>query len=73
MINNAGVADLAPLHETSIESWNRVIAVTLTGTFLGMKYAIPIMRRVRAERPCARVAAICRILQGHGDEVSNTY
>jgi hypothetical protein len=26
----------------------------------------------RAERPCARDASICRILQGDGDEVSNT-
>ncbi len=45
MVNNAGVAELAPLHEISIESWNRVIAVTLTGTFLGMKYCLPVMRR----------------------------
>jgi hypothetical protein len=27
---------------------------------------------VRAERPCARDASICGILQGDGDEVSNT-
>jgi hypothetical protein len=26
----------------------------------------------RAERPCARDASICRILQGDRDEVSNT-
>ena len=45
MVNNAGAAELAPLHEISVESWNRVIAVTLTGTFLGMKHAIPVMRR----------------------------
>ncbi len=45
LFNNAGMADVVALHETSIESWNRVIAVTLTGTFLGMRYALPIMRR----------------------------
>ena len=45
LVNNAGVAELAPLHEVSLESWNRVLAVTLTGTFLGMKHAIPVMRR----------------------------
>jgi hypothetical protein len=27
---------------------------------------------VRVERPCARDASICRILQGDADEVSNT-
>src|SRR5215831_7850886 len=45
MFNNAGVAEMAPLDETSLESWNRVLAVTLTGTFLGMKYCLPVMRQ----------------------------
>jgi meso-butanediol dehydrogenase / (S,S)-butanediol dehydrogenase / diacetyl reductase len=45
MVNNAGMATLTPLDEISLESWNRVIAVTLTGTFLGMKYCLPVMRR----------------------------
>jgi len=44
LFNNAGMAEIAPLEDTSVESWNRVIAVTLTGTFLGMKYALPVMR-----------------------------
>src|SRR4029453_12443788 len=44
MVNNAGLAEPAPLDEISLESWNRVIAVTLTSTFLGMKYCLPIMR-----------------------------
>jgi len=45
MFNNAGAADVARLEDTSLESWNRVIAVTLTSTFLGMKYCLPIMRQ----------------------------
>jgi len=45
MFNNAGMAEVATLEETTLESWNRVLAVTLTSTFLGIKYAIPIMRR----------------------------
>lgn len=45
MFNNAGVAAVAPLEETTLESWNRVLAVTLTSTFLGMKYCLPIMRK----------------------------
>jgi len=45
LFNNAGMAEVSLIHETSLESWQRVIAVTLTGTFLGLKYAIPIMRR----------------------------
>jgi meso-butanediol dehydrogenase/(S,S)-butanediol dehydrogenase/diacetyl reductase len=45
LFNNAGMAEVSLIHETTVESWERVIAVTLTGTFLGLKYAIPIMRR----------------------------
>jgi meso-butanediol dehydrogenase / (S,S)-butanediol dehydrogenase / diacetyl reductase len=45
MFNNAGAAEVAALEDTSIESWNRVIAVTLTSTFLGMKYCLPLMRK----------------------------
>ncbi len=44
MFNNAGMAEVALIHETSLESWNRVFAVTLTSTFLGLKFALPIMR-----------------------------
>ncbi len=45
MFNNAGAADVATIENTSLESWNRVLAVTLTSTFLGIKYSVPIMRR----------------------------
>ena len=45
MVNNAGLAEVAPLEEIALESWNRVLAVTLTSAFLGMKYCLPVMRR----------------------------
>jgi meso-butanediol dehydrogenase / (S,S)-butanediol dehydrogenase / diacetyl reductase len=44
LFNNAGMAEVGLLHDTTLESWNRVMAVTLTSTFLGIKYAVPIMR-----------------------------
>ncbi len=45
LFNNAGLAEPVRLDDTPIESWNRVLAVTLTSTFLGIKYAVPILRR----------------------------
>ena len=45
LFNNAGMAEVALVHDTTLESWNRVMAVTLTSTFLGIKYAVPIMRK----------------------------
>lgn len=45
LFNNAGYGEPAPLEECSLASWNRVLAVTLTSVFLGMKYCLPVMRR----------------------------
>ena len=44
MVNNAGVGVAGTTPETSEEDWERLMAVNLRGTFLGMKYAIPAMR-----------------------------
>jgi NAD(P)-dependent dehydrogenase (short-subunit alcohol dehydrogenase family) len=41
--NNAGIGVHRPLHETSDEDFDRVIAVNLRGTFLGMKHQIRAM------------------------------
>jgi NAD(P)-dependent dehydrogenase (short-subunit alcohol dehydrogenase family) len=45
-INNAGITgDLAPTADYSLEGWDKVIAVNLSGVFYGMKYQIPAMLR----------------------------
>lgn len=42
--NNAGVLPpIAPLHEQTLEDWNRTIAVDATGVFLAMRHEIPVM------------------------------
>jgi len=46
MVNNAGHAEVAALHELTLERWHRTIEVTLTSAFLGMKLCLPIMRRL---------------------------
>ncbi len=37
VIANAGAAESAPLHKTSLEQWNAMLAVNLTGVFLTMR------------------------------------
>ena len=45
-VNNAGITgDLAPTADYSLEGWDKVIAVNLSGVFYGMKYQIPAMLR----------------------------
>ena len=42
--NNAGIeGQMGDTPECSLENWNRVIAINLTGVFLCMKYEIPLM------------------------------
>jgi NAD(P)-dependent dehydrogenase (short-subunit alcohol dehydrogenase family) len=63
--NNAGISDqLAPLHELSIEAWDRMIAVNLTGVFLCMKHEIAQM--LRQERIDGRRGAIVNTSSGAG-------
>jgi NAD(P)-dependent dehydrogenase (short-subunit alcohol dehydrogenase family) len=45
LVNNAGILDMAGIEETSGEAWDRVVAVNQTGVWLGMKAAVPAMRR----------------------------
>lgn len=45
LVNNAGIGVYTPVHETTLEAWNRCLAVNLTGVFLCSKYALPYLRR----------------------------
>jgi NAD(P)-dependent dehydrogenase (short-subunit alcohol dehydrogenase family) len=44
MFNNAGIGGLSPLHEWTPEEWNRLLAVNLTGVYLGFRAAVPHIR-----------------------------
>ncbi|MHA6667945.1 SDR family NAD(P)-dependent oxidoreductase [Homoserinimonas sp. A447] len=39
LVNNAGIGDTLPIEDTPQSSWDKVIAVTQTSAFLGMKAA----------------------------------
>lgn len=45
LILNAGIFPIASLEETSLEMWNRTLAVNLTGAFLCARRALPGMRK----------------------------
>jgi len=48
LVNNAGVFLAAPLTETSLEDFSRVLEVNVTGAFLGMRALAPAMSEQRA-------------------------
>jgi NAD(P)-dependent dehydrogenase (short-subunit alcohol dehydrogenase family) len=45
LVNNAGIAEFASVEESSLESFQRIMAVNLTGTFLCSKAALPALRK----------------------------
>jgi NAD(P)-dependent dehydrogenase (short-subunit alcohol dehydrogenase family) len=45
LVNNAGVFRTEGVEATTMELWNHVVAVNQTGVWLGMKYAVPAIRK----------------------------
>ncbi len=50
LINNAGVFDGGPIEELSLDTWQKVIGVNLTGPFLCTREAMKIMKPQRSGR-----------------------
>lgn len=44
LVNNAGISYRVGLLEADLDDWNRVMAVNLTGSLLGMRAVVPVMR-----------------------------
>ena len=45
LINAAGIEIEKTIEETSLDEWNRIFAINVSGTFLISKYALPLMRK----------------------------
>ncbi|MDH6351769.1 SDR family oxidoreductase [Brevibacillus sp. FSL K6-0770] len=45
LVNNAGVSTDQKLEQFDVEQWNKVMSINLTGCMLGMKYAVPEMKK----------------------------
>lgn len=45
LVNNAGIGDTATIEETSLDDYEKTIAVDQTGVFLGMKESAPMLTR----------------------------
>ena len=61
LVSNAGLQADSPLEQMTIEQWNRVIGVNLTGQFLCCREAVKEFKRrgVRPEVSCAAGKIIC--------------
>ncbi len=44
LVNNAGIYQIEPVDEMSVDDWRRLMDINVTGVFLGMKHCTPLMR-----------------------------
>ena len=45
LVNNAGILQMTGVEDTTLEQFQKIMAVNVDGVFLGMKYAIPEIRK----------------------------
>ncbi|MGG0936369.1 glucose 1-dehydrogenase [Brevibacillus centrosporus] len=48
LFNNAGIYIIKPLAEITLDDWNRLMSINVTGVFLGMKHVMPVMAKQKA-------------------------
>jgi NAD(P)-dependent dehydrogenase (short-subunit alcohol dehydrogenase family) len=65
LVNNAGEAPTAPFEKTSLDMWNHVIAVDLTGVFLVTQAALPDLKAHGAGARIVNIASTAG-LTGYG-------
>ena len=57
-VNNAGLTHRARLGSVTLEDWNRVLAVNVTGALLGIQAVMPVMRAAGRSSTSARSRAL---------------
>ncbi|HET7027815.1 MAG TPA: SDR family NAD(P)-dependent oxidoreductase, partial [Candidatus Limnocylindrales bacterium] len=65
LVNNAGIGDVEPLEQTSLETYSRVVAITQTSVFLGMKATAELLKQSGAGA-VVNVSSIFGIVGGFG-------
>ncbi|HKS60410.1 MAG TPA: SDR family oxidoreductase [Xanthobacteraceae bacterium] len=63
LVNAAGIVAIGTVEETDFATWRRIMAVNLDGTFLGCKYAMPLLRK--AGGSIVNISSVSGIVGGH--------
>ena len=69
LVNNAGIIKRIPMHEMSVEQWNQVIDVDLTGPFICSKAVLPAMM----EKKSGKIITACSMMSEFGRETVSAY
>jgi NAD(P)-dependent dehydrogenase (short-subunit alcohol dehydrogenase family) len=63
LVNAAGIVAIGTVEDTDFATWRRVLAINLDGTFLGCKYAMPLLRR--AGGAIVNISSVSGLVGGH--------
>src|SRR5689334_4985819 len=63
LVNSAGIAPLGTVESTDYALWRKVMAVNLDGTFLGCKYAMPLIKKTGGA--IVNISSVSGIVGGH--------
>lgn len=63
LINGAGLAVLGTVEDTDFATWRKILSVNLDGTFLGCKYAMPLLKRRGGS--IVNLSSVAGLIGGH--------
>jgi len=63
LVNAAGIVAIGTVEDTDSATWRRVLAINLDGTFLGCKYALPLLKR--AGGSIVNISSVSGLVGGH--------
>lgn len=69
LVNNAGIADMGNIDSTSLKAWDRMIAINLTGVFLGCQTVIRQLRAQKSKGSIINIASSAA-LNAHPDNTA---
>jgi len=73
LVNSAAIAFAKPLHEMTLDEWQRLMAVNLNGVFLGTKYAITAMRQGGAGGSIINISSVSGIKASAASQDGTAY
>jgi NAD(P)-dependent dehydrogenase (short-subunit alcohol dehydrogenase family) len=68
LVNNAGISVMKPVHELSVDEWDRVLAINLRGAFLCAQAAAPWLRRSADGGAIINIASTRALMSEPGNE-----
>ncbi len=69
LVNNAGIGTMEDVEQETREGWDKVVGINQMGVWLGMKYAVPAMRKA-GSGSIVNVSSIFGAVGGFGGSVA---